>query len=217
MWLYGVLAGLVIVSGALLLLLGPRGATRARAAPSAVQVAQAAPADSRPAAKPLGRAELTARLKELARSAPPKELSMGAMCYDMAGPPETADYVCPKCGQRTQYSQDGELTMLVAYELQAMREQMKALPGLEATLDEAELCRKCSPSATRPELVLRVRYPEPTGSQLGEHRVRGVRPQDLRLLQEFLSGKTKHAGEQGQESPLKDHLPRLQELLGTPR
>lgn len=49
------------------------------------------------------RDEIRKRLEELAASAPPKDLSLGAMCYSMAEPPETAAYICPRCGERTLY------------------------------------------------------------------------------------------------------------------
>ncbi|HOX43304.1 MAG TPA: hypothetical protein PK668_06890 [Myxococcota bacterium] len=203
---------LALVSSGLILATSarPQGGAPATLAQAAPEARPPAPA----ATRPLSRDEVAARLRALAASEPPKNLEMGAMCYDMAGPPPTADYVCPKCGQRTQYSREGGLTMLLTYELQGMRAQVKSLKGLDATLDESELCRKCSPSVQTPELVLRVRYTEPSGGKFEEHRVRGVRPRDLTLLQEFLGGTPKHTGEQGRESPLRDHLPRIRELLG---
>lgn len=50
------------------------------------------------------RDEMRKRLEELAKSAPPKDLSSGAMCYEMATPPERAEYVCPACGDKTLYA-----------------------------------------------------------------------------------------------------------------
>lgn len=214
MWMYALIAGLILGVGGLFFWLGPRALPRLGEPAPLLAQAQPAPLAQPAPTKPLGRAEIAEKLKALSEREPPKDLGMGAMCYDQAGPPQTADYVCPVCGQRTQYSRDGSLTMLVTYELQAMRAQVKGLPGLDAVLDESELCRKCSPRVTAPELVLKVRYTEPGGGRIEEHRVRGVRPRDLTLLQEFLSGQAKHTGEQGRESPLKDQLPRLRELLG---
>jgi hypothetical protein len=50
------------------------------------------------------REELRRRLEELARSEPPRDLSPGAMCYSMMGPPAVAEYVCLLCGQKTLYA-----------------------------------------------------------------------------------------------------------------
>lgn len=50
------------------------------------------------------REDLRRRLEDLARSEPPTDLSHGAMCYEMTGPPEVAEYLCPVCGQKTMYA-----------------------------------------------------------------------------------------------------------------
>ena len=50
------------------------------------------------------REEMQRRLAALAQSKPPRDLSPGAMCYRMAGPPEVAEYRCPACGAKTWYA-----------------------------------------------------------------------------------------------------------------
>jgi hypothetical protein len=55
--------------------------------------------------------------------------------------------------------------------------------------------------------VLIVRYPGETA----EHRIRGTSVHDLMLLRDFSEGALV---EIGSDSPSRDHLPRMRELLG---
>ena len=82
----------------------------------------------------LTRLELENRLKKLAESEPPKELFMGAMCYDMAAPPARVEYVCPDCGEKTFYVQDYE---------NKVKPKKKTASGGEAVRRQAEtaVCR----------------------------------------------------------------------------
>ncbi len=176
--------------------------------------------DGQPGAKPpvvsagemqvLDRDAVRAMLKKVADSPPPQSLKMGAMCYDMAGPPQRADYVCPKCGERTLYEQG--MAGIVEWQLPACRRELaelKKATGEAAALDESQFCRKCSPDAKEPKLALNLKY---QGGQ--KSSVAGVTPMDIRLVREFLTGKMVHQGEQDRETAMKDHLPRLKELLG---
>jgi predicted RNA-binding Zn-ribbon protein involved in translation (DUF1610 family) len=170
------------------------------------------------------RSNIGQRLETLARSDAPTQLSMGAMCYRMAAAPVTADYVCPACGEKTIYSRRaaGETareysnTRFIETEIPACRRLMKSIQdlkteGLTFKLDESQFCAKCSPDLEgTPKLVLVVSY---EGEEKA-HRIEGVTADDLGLLHEFLSGADTHKGEQGAETPLKDHLERLEELLG---
>ncbi|MGC4120148.1 MAG: hypothetical protein QM765_37310 [Myxococcales bacterium] len=149
--------------------------------------------------------ELQERLAQLARTAPPEAPEPAAMCYEQAAPPTTADYVCPVDGSRTQYTR-GQVALI--RDLLSMRQAAKSLPGLDATLDERDLCRECSPEG-QGSVALIVKYPD--GKVVRTDGVSGV---DLQLLEEFLSGKLTHADDFGGESPLKGSLPRLQALLG---
>jgi len=160
------------------------------------------------------REEIQARLKQLESSDPPKDLQQGAMCYKTAGPPATADYVCPKCGEKTEYALNrGEgrgLTSQVAWDLPTCRRLVKELPVAWVELDESQYCRKCSPDVTKPQLVLIVRMPELKEPQ----KTAGVGPADLQLLKEFLSGSDRHDEGASGESPMKNHLARVEQLLG---
>lgn len=159
---------------------------------------------------PLTPDELKARLEALAKAKPPAPASPAAMCYRMAGPPQTADYVCPVDGTRTQYARASGLVDLVRA-VPGLRQMAASLPGLDARLDESALCRRCSPAAASPTVALVV-----THSDGRTVRTVGVGTFDLQILREFLDGALVHAGSHGATSPLKAHLPRIRELLGLP-
>jgi hypothetical protein len=168
------------------------------------------------------KAELQRRLNQLARSAPPKDLKMGAKCYETVGPPGRIDFICPHCGSRTAYANppwdagDGssdELRRrfnLVNYNIPHCRDLIKNIDGLEAKLDESELCATCCPKAEKPSLILSLR-PQ-AGADI--RRTRDITPDDLRALAAFLKGKDRWEGEQEREQAVRDRLQRLAEILG---
>lgn len=171
--------------------------------------------------KSLDRTAVRAMLKRLAGSPPPTKMALGAMCYDMAPPPDRAEYVCPKCGERTLYeigeSTNTELrpeltTEVVQFDLCMCRREfaeLRKVVGDAIEFDESQFCRKCSPRVTSPTLVLRITYED--GSV---RRVDNVQHDDLRMLREFLEGRLLGKADNGGEQPLKDNLGRLEELLG---
>jgi len=172
-------------------------------------------AEKSPEASLSTREGIIERLKLLEKSEPPKELKRGAMCYDMAAPPSTADYVCPKCGEKTVYAlgeppASFDLPRRVEWELPACRRLIGQIPVAWVTLDESQFCGKCSPGIGAPEIVLVVRIP----GEAEPHRTAGIRSDDLVLVQEFLSGADRHRGDNDGESPMKSHLKRIEELLG---
>ena len=196
------LVGLAVLLAVVLAFFAPR--VFAAAPPS-----KPAATEPAPSAPPLTRAQLNDKLQKLAETPPPTELSFGAKCYDQAAPPETADFVCPRDGSRTQYTRNAAVAGRVRG-LPALRQAAAALPGLSATIDDSEFCRTCTPKAPAdPQLILVVKTPEG-----GEKRTRGVSYEDLQLLREFALGALKHEGDQGRETPLKDKLPRIREMLG---
>lgn len=157
----------------------------------------------------MSRAQIEKMLGHLQNKKAPKP-TMGAMCYDMAGPPPTADYVCPVCGHKTLYS-EGD-TAFVTWELGACRREFDQVVGsgnLKMVLDESSFCAQCSPNANKHELVLKVAY-----SDGSTHSAGGVRQIDLRMLRYFLGGSLSFQGLQEETEPLKDQIPRLRELLG---
>lgn len=158
--------------------------------------------------KSMSREQIEKLLSRIERS-PEPEPTMGAMCYDMAGPPSVAEYICPVCGEKTLYSDDH--TWLVAYELQsirAMTEDAAARSGLEVTLDESQFCSFCTAGDEDPQLVLEVRYEDGArcSTEVGEF--------DIRLLSAFLSGGLSYVTETDGTEPLRPELDRLREILG---
>ena len=160
--------------------------------------------------------EIKERLLKLAKSPPPTKLSRGAMCYDPAMPLAKTEYVCPKCGEKTLYTSDdgprsAKATRSVRMEIPACRRIVKQIKGLKIQLDETQFCAKCAPDLKEvPKICLVVHYE----GEKEPHRVEGVTSEDLKILQEFLAGKDKHEGDFGLETPLKNHIERLEQLLG---
>ncbi|MFH1709118.1 MAG: hypothetical protein ABIF71_14535 [Planctomycetota bacterium] len=174
-----------------------------------------------PSSGPGTRAEMAKRLTDLARSSPPKDLAMGAMCYDTAMAPARAEYICPACGTKTLYAAalegaDPDRTVArevidaVRGDVEAGRRMVGQLPGVKASIDESQFCKKCTPDVKTPTLILNIQYTGDAASQ----RVEGITGFDFQLLNEFLTGENKHKGFTGQEEPLKEYLPRLELILG---
>jgi hypothetical protein len=200
------LIGLVLVALLVFVTLGSR-ARAAEPAPAAKPPSEQKAAPMKTAG--LTRQQIAAKLAELSKKEPPTRLSPGAECYKPSMPKESEEYLCPRCGARTHYSNNYDVAYLIR-SLPAAREALKKIQGLEASLDESSLCQKCRGAATgTPSVALIVKYADGT-----TQRTRGITAEDLRLVSELLEGKDVHAGAQDMESPLKDHLARLQELLG---
>jgi len=150
----------------------------------------------------------------------PAKLAAGAMCYFSAPEPNAANYVCPKCGEKTLYpaapsgievdwgAKAGAAT--VEWEVPECRRAVAKIRGISVELDESELCARCSPDVTDRRLSLVVRHPE------GEepHRVFGVDSEDVKLLVEFSLGNVTYDAGMDGEKPLTDRLSRLESLLG---
>jgi len=200
------LIGLAIVVALVLALFAPRVFAAAPPTPDAPPTADRSPAAD---ATPLTREQLAAKLRKLSETPAPTELKRGAMCYDMAMVSGTFDYTCPIDGSHTQYSKEASLAQSVR-QLASLRSAAASLPGVSASIDEREFCRKCTPKAPEnPAPILVVKL-----SDGAERRTRGVTEEDLTTLGEFLRDQLKHEGSTGGETPLKDRLPRIRELLG---
>jgi hypothetical protein len=157
----------------------------------------------------MSRVQIEQMLQNLQKQKAPKQ-TMGAMCYMVAGPPSTAEYVCPVCGHKTLYSKGD--TAFVTWELGACRrefDQALKVSDLKMSLDESSFCAQCSPNADKHELVLNIAY-----SDGSTHSAGGIRQTDLRMLYYFLKGSLSFKGLQDGTELLKEHLPRLSELLG---
>lgn len=184
--------------------------TASSRAAASITVAQASPQVT----KNLTKEEIAQKLKKLKESPPPTKLAPAAMCYKMACPPDRVEYICPSCGSRTLYSTGGtgnyEQVTLVREGIPECRRLVKSIAGLSLSFDESEFCKKCSPGVSSPALTLIIKYP----GEKTPRRVKGVSANDLRLIDEFLSGKSYHEAGRGEQTPLASYIPRLQELLG---
>ena len=204
------IVGLVLLVLVALLAIAPRVFASEAPPPAPASLSATAPAPRAPQGPtaPLTREELAQRLQKLAETPAPKDVGPGATCYRRAAPPTTAEYVCPKDGSHTHYSKNSVLTEQVR-NVPYLRDQAAQLPGVEASIDESEFCRQCTPNApASPQAILVVRLKDG-----GEKRTRGVTSTDLSLLREFLIGKLSHDDQSG-GTPLKTHLPRIRALLG---
>ncbi|MFH0887084.1 MAG: hypothetical protein V1843_02830 [bacterium] len=153
----------------------------------------------------LSKTAIQQKLADLSKKPAPTELKMGAMCYDMAGPPERVEYTCPIDNTKTLYTQN---TDTVSWDIPAARRLIKTINNPAFTLDESEFCKKCNPNITAPKLNLIVKY---AGQK--PYTMENISPNDLKLINEFLSGQDKHKTSNDAELPLKDYSDRLKVLL----
>jgi hypothetical protein len=138
------------------------------------------------------------------------EPKMGAMCYKMAAPPERAEYVCPKCGEKTLYTKDAARE--IEWELDSCRREfllLKSASALSLALDESSYCSHCRPDAKKHALELVVTYAD--GASCTNSPITDV---DLSILQGFLKGGLDFKTSNDSTVPLKKMLPRLRQLLG---
>lgn len=150
-------------------------------------------------------------LKRVAEKPAPTDLKMGAMCYDMAMPPERVEYVCPACGGKTIHvmkmpSFDWNVPAVAITDYRNLASQLRKL-GLDAQLDETGLCSACR-KENQTGLFLCVTVKGKTA----RNELHNLN--DLRKLIAFVQGNLVWKGEQDQEFPLKPELPSIRQLLG---
>jgi hypothetical protein len=186
---------------------------------SPAPLAPRAPVVSAGEMQSLDRETVRAMLKCLADTPPPPTDAVTAMCYSVAPSPDRADYICPHCGERTVYVAanfktenlyDRTVTETVAWTIPSCRRHLDALrqsAGRAIIFDESQFCRKCSPKVVLPKLILHI--------CLKGEKVRDIEKfddDDVRILADLLAGKL--LTEDHYKYPLKDRLPRLQDMLG---
>ncbi len=165
------------------------------------------PKDSTP--EVYSKAEIEDMLKKLSKSNPKNLETIGAMCYEMAALPERVEYVCPVCGEKTLYTNNYHYTKLIAWDLEQMRQIVAGLKGIDIKLDESQFCKNCSPNIGEPQLCLIV-----TLEGEKEHKTCGIIMFDIKILSDFLNGSEVYKGFYDEETPLKEYIPRIEELLG---
>ncbi len=137
---------------------------------------------------------------------------MGAMCYSIAAYPEVAEYICPVCGEKTEYSTYD--TQFTEWELQGSRrlfDSISAATELDMVLDETRFCGFCTPfEYETPGLYLVLTREDGTvvSNQVTEH--------DLMILESFLMGRLYYITWNDGQEPLKPYAERIRELLGLP-
>jgi len=157
------------------------------------------------------------KLKRLAETAPPANLSYGAKCYSQArNDIKVREYVCPVCGQKTIYKKSAikdkffMIDNVLKYDLDKCRRMIGSINGINISLDETEFCSKCKPNTKSPALCLLVNI----AGKSDTTRVRGISSEDLILINEFLSDKLVHKGSYDEEYPLANYSENIKNLLG---
>lgn len=157
--------------------------------------------------KRLSSDEIRSQLKMLSLKPVPNDIEMrGAMCYDVAMPPERTEYVCPTDGSKTLYTR--EMVHLIEYELPAIRSFAESMPSVSVSIDESEFCKKCSPTIKKPRVNMTIHYSDRS------HTVKGISIRDIMIMHAFLSGNDRYKDEYDAETALQDLIPRLEQLLG---
>lgn len=154
------------------------------------------------------RSEIKQRLAQLKRGEQ-YVVVQSAMCYKVAPPASRVDYLCPKCGGRTVFTEN-----MVSYirgiesarstipELNRLSDKLKS--ELHFALDESPLCARCSKGkpGNRASLVT-------TDKRKNVHRADIEYPTDLQAIQCLLKGKR-----YSKLVSLGDIADRLRDLMG---
>jgi len=160
--------------------------------------------------------QIEKKLKHLAETPAPTDLSFGAMCYDMVARENTVhEYICPVCGEKTIYKKSSDQNKFLYIdsnfdEINECRREIDNIHGINIRLDETEFCVHCKPEIERPKLYLLVNI----AGQKDTSKVSSFSYMDIRILQEFLDNKLVHKTDYDSETPLIENIGRIKELLG---
>lgn len=150
-------------------------------------------------------------LNNVADTLVPDDVQMGAMCYEVAMPPERTEYVCLTCGKKTIHAtgQAGEWWDSPSLCVQQYRTVIHKLNmlGLDVKLDEAFLCSACKKDGTSAFFIEVTYKKRKSRSALSSIN-------DLHKLLACFEEKLAWTDDNGQERPLKPELPRICQLLG---
>ena len=143
------------------------------------------------------------KLKILAKTSPPKELAIGAMCYSVSMPPDNAQYICPSCGEKTLYKRDDYKNGIIIIDnclqgIHQCRSGVEKIKGINIKLDESQFCKKCSTDIEEPQLCLLVNI----NNKKDTTKVCNINVKDINLINEFLHNEFKHKGSYDEELPL---------------
>jgi hypothetical protein len=169
--------------------------------------------------KPLySKEQIEEKLKHLAETTPPTDLSFGAMCYSIAiSSTDKFTYICPICGERTIYKKsklDNEdwwnVKWILESGLSSCRREVEKISGINIQLDESQFCGHCSPNIKKPELCLLVNI----GGESDTSKVCNINYLDIRKIQEFLNGELIHKTGNDGEVPLVNDIEWFKQLFG---
>ncbi|MFH0896115.1 MAG: hypothetical protein V2A54_16910 [Bacteroidota bacterium] len=152
--------------------------------------------------------EIIAKLAELKEKPIPQKLNPGAMCYAKVAYSDTAYFVCPICNHRTAYT--NYYSQIIKLEVPKAKAIAARIKTINIKIEDKNYCDKCRPKNENPGMCLIVSYPDDPV----EHRSCTVSSTDLTMIEEFLAGSTVFHVAQDEERPMKDNIPRLEELLG---
>jgi DNA-directed RNA polymerase subunit RPC12/RpoP len=163
------------------------------------------------------REQINKKLKRLAETPPPTNLSYGAKCYSKVNMDnQVHEYVCPVCGEKTIYKKGKVkenfflIDNVLAFDLEACRKQVEKVKGVNISLDETQFCNKCKPNIENPSLCLLVNI----AGRKETTRVCSITSEDIKLIQEFLADELVHKGDREEEYPLVNYSDRIKQLLG---
>jgi hypothetical protein len=160
--------------------------------------------------------QIEEKIKRLAETSPPENLSFGAMCYiKTIVQYDTREYVCPICGEKTIYGKNVNTNKFeyidgIFWEIDACRREIEKVKGINIKLDESQFCKHCSPEIKNPELCLLVNIANLNDTT----KVCNISYMEIRYIHEFLNDQLVHKGERESETPLINNIPRIKELLG---
>ena len=138
----------------------------------------------------ISRAELIERLKQLAESEPPKNLSLGAMCY-VPAPSSTIQQLFSRIG----------------YQQRLIRKYKVPLKRIQGLGIDAKLI--IPKHVEKENFQLEIKYPDQSDSV----RIELESAVDLEHMALFLQGKDRYEAGRGRETALKDKVDRLIELF----
>ena len=158
----------------------------------------------------LKRQQLKEKLEKLRETKPPKNLSMGAMCYDMCMPTGTLDVICNHCKKKSVHPNGGTISDAIESHriVQAIR---RATEGLDAKLDNRAFCATCNKEndSLKKQLYLEIKYPDADKV----HRI-AVKREDLSVVLAFIQGKDRIENDMGAETALTQKVRLLSKVLG---
>lgn len=159
-------------------------------------------------AEHLTHGQIDQMLKDLAAK-PVQKVITGAAGHGQTPPPGRADYLCPLCKTKTTYeTQEHVKHVLAADRYRRQMARVKEL-GLDAALDETDLCGKCRKDKTTDTTHFSI---------VVWQDKRAIRTRlehyDLSVLSAFLEKKDVWASDNDGRYPLQRELPRIREILG---